>query len=184
MKTVLISIQPKWCEDIINHKKTIEVRKTRPKIDTQFKCYIYCTKEKTKSDEFWVVEPEVVYYANGCVIGEFVCDKIYTYPAITIYGAKVEEKLRYNAGACMDAEAMFYYSKGKDLYGWHISELKIYDTPKELGEFLKERVNCFDKPCQCCKFYHEEKDGLFDCDNIITRPPQSWCYVEEQECNT
>ena len=44
MKSVLISIQPKWCELIANGKKTVEVRKTRPKLETPFKCYIYCTQ--------------------------------------------------------------------------------------------------------------------------------------------
>ena len=46
MKSVLISIKPKWCELIANGKKTVEVRKSRPKIETPFKCYIYCTKIK------------------------------------------------------------------------------------------------------------------------------------------
>ena len=44
-KSVLISIQPKWCELIANGKKTIEVRKTKPKLETPFKCYIYCTRQ-------------------------------------------------------------------------------------------------------------------------------------------
>ena len=44
MKAVLISIQPKWVEKIANGEKTIEVRKTRPNLQTPFKCYIYCTK--------------------------------------------------------------------------------------------------------------------------------------------
>lgn len=43
MKSVLISIKPKWCELIANGKKTLEVRKTRPKLEVPFKCYIYCT---------------------------------------------------------------------------------------------------------------------------------------------
>ena len=41
-QAVLISIRPKWCEKIIGGEKTIEVRKTRPKLQTPFKCYIYC----------------------------------------------------------------------------------------------------------------------------------------------
>lgn len=40
-KAVLISIRPKWCEKIISGEKTIEVRKTRPKMDTPFKCYFH-----------------------------------------------------------------------------------------------------------------------------------------------
>lgn len=45
-KSVLISIRPKWCELIASGEKTIEVRKTRPKLETPFKCYIYCTAER------------------------------------------------------------------------------------------------------------------------------------------
>lgn len=56
MKSVLISIQPKWCELIASGKKTIEVRKTKPKLETPFKVYIYCTKDEPlyhSGDKFW-----------------------------------------------------------------------------------------------------------------------------------
>ena len=56
MKSVLISIRPMWCELIASGKKTIEVRKTRPKIETPFKCYIYCTKPKMITK--YVFKPE------------------------------------------------------------------------------------------------------------------------------
>jgi hypothetical protein len=36
MKAVLMSIQPKWCELIASRKKTVEVRKTKPKLDVPF----------------------------------------------------------------------------------------------------------------------------------------------------
>lgn len=42
-EAVLISVQSKWCELIANGKKTIEVRKTKPRLKPPFKCYIYCT---------------------------------------------------------------------------------------------------------------------------------------------
>lgn len=48
MKCVLISIKPKWCELIANGTKTVEVRKTKPKLIPPFKCYIYCTKPSKK----------------------------------------------------------------------------------------------------------------------------------------
>lgn len=47
-KSVLISIQPKWCELILSGKKTVEVRKNRPRLETPFKCYIYQTKGKER----------------------------------------------------------------------------------------------------------------------------------------
>ena len=91
MKAVLISIQPKWCELIASGKKTVEVRKTKPKLETPFKVYIYCTKGDSLNylkrpffdnyQKFWVDNNAFgsnVARANGKVIGEFVCDEIYT----------------------------------------------------------------------------------------------------------
>ena len=89
-KSVLLSIKPKYCELIASGKKTIEVRKTRPKIDTPFKCYIYCTKGEllTRSNyngKIYVASSPKYQKAlernenitlSGKVIGEFVCDKI------------------------------------------------------------------------------------------------------------
>ena len=81
MNAVLISIHPKWCELIASGKKTVEVRKTKPKIATPFKVYIYCTKPNTGSteDRFYIYLPphDTPKQVNGKVIGEFVCDKIH-----------------------------------------------------------------------------------------------------------
>ena len=68
MKSVLISIQPKWVEKIVKGEKTIEVRKSRPKIETPFKCYIYCTYGKENEN--------YMLGKRGKVVGEFVCDWI------------------------------------------------------------------------------------------------------------
>lgn len=70
MKSVLISIQPKWCELIASGEKTIEVRKTAPKLKTPFKCYIYCTLGKGLQDTLLTADRCRVL--NGKVIGEFV----------------------------------------------------------------------------------------------------------------
>lgn len=93
-------------------------------------------------------------------------------------------------------EVSFYkYGPARDnfgggLYGWHISDLVIYDKPKELSEFAtfcNKNVN----RCANCEHY------LFDNDDLngyrrwcgvyrrkpLTRPPQSWCYVEEVSNN-
>lgn len=208
MKSVLISIQPKWCELIANGKKTLEVRKSRPKIETPFKCYIYQTKSKQ-------VEHcdgcDITYYGCGKVIGEFVCDNIEMVNAscsdygidLFYYDCKTKGCLNE-----IDVEKHFNIPNDKDLrvmkgngYAWHISKLKIYDKPKELGEFRKcdiycgdckhivlptDRLSLSDCDRRCDKF---NKDLLFydsfnRCEeclelNTITRPPQSWCYVEE-----
>ena len=96
MKSVLISIRPQWAEKIAKGEKTIEVRKTRPKCDVPFKCYIYCTKEKLINNVFLIygggkyacfgdyrnactsdADGKVdCYIGNGKIIGEFVCNRI------------------------------------------------------------------------------------------------------------
>lgn len=45
MKSCLLSIQPKWCELIASGEKTIEVRKTAPKLETP-SCYIQYMKSR------------------------------------------------------------------------------------------------------------------------------------------
>ncbi len=132
MKAVLISIQPKWCEPIANGKKTVEVRKTRPKIDVPFKCYIYETKAKFIKS---VKGACTSYgYGRGKVVGEFVCDSVDEYTF-----SNLESEYRINdidiAKTCLNHPELIGYGEGKPLYGWHISGLKIYDKPKELGEF-------------------------------------------------
>lgn len=73
MKAILLSIRPEWCDLIIRGQKTIEVRKTRPKLETPFKVYIYCT-----GHDGWVMKsPKAgVQKMDSRVIGEFTCDKI------------------------------------------------------------------------------------------------------------
>ena len=183
MKAVLISIQPKWCVLIASGRKTIEVRKTRPKIETPFKCYIYMTskgdkpiKEIETPNGFAYVE--VDYKMAGKVIGEFVCDEIYVRPANVIYyGKGQEDYLDLLKSACMTEREVLDYMGGqfnRETYFWHVTDLKIYDKPKELDMFRKP-----------CSFSCEDAgNGKGDCStcgelNIITRAPQSWCYVEE-----
>ncbi len=186
MKSVLISIQPKWCELIASGKKTIEVRKTAPKLETSFKCYLYETKGK---QVLHFDGCDVTYYGRGKVIGEFVCDSIEEYPfdwvTFTAWGVKhfnVSETALKNA--CLTRREIdeyggsSYYRKQQYLYGWHISDLKIYDKPKELGEFYKvgKKEACIYGKRTC--LYSRITDFCKRCEFELTRPPQAWCYVE------
>ena len=136
MKSVLISIRPNWCELIASGKKTIEVRKTRPKIETPFKCYIYETN--WKDNTYWKNKHKGKL---GKVIGEFVCDRIDEYLCEEYEWGdgdiSLEYRIRFVEGmkTCLEYDEIREYGKEKPLYFWHISELKIYDEPKELGEF-------------------------------------------------
>lgn len=76
-------------------------------------------------------------------------------------------------------------------YGWHISNLKIYEQPKYLGTFFV-KGECLGEHCEWCNNFHYGRgylDGSY-CDESdciehgikpLTRPPQSWCYVKKME---
>lgn len=182
-KAVMISISPKWCEKICRGEKTIEVRKTRPKMNTPFKCYIYCTLPKYPHEDFIATDyPRPQFYGGGKVIGEFTCDRVYKIDkdstdflfkagGLSVYKQAAEEK----CGLCvaMTDDELHGYLGHCQGYGWHISDLKIYDTPKEVSEFSRPFENCIDKVC--------DEFGCESCENggHIKRPPQSWYYVEE-----
>ena len=154
-KAVMLSIRPKWVEKIANGEKTIEVRKTRPKLAPPFKAYIYCTMPKYPHEDFILTDyPKPQFYGGGKVIGEFTCDQFWI-------GTPHNTNPLFCMAACMDGFDTEKYAKGKKLYGWHISDLRIYDTPKELSEFTGLR---------------DTKFGAAPYE--IKRPPQSWCYVE------
>lgn len=178
MKAVLISIQPKWCELIASGKKTIEVRKTRPKIETPFKGYIYETKGATETP--WVDEEgHFIFKGRGEVIGEFVCNRIdkecltksdfIDTVSITLKETfiSLNELSKY-----LGADGILGIF---EFYAWHISALKIYDKPKELGEFVPT-CKYQGERCDICVFNEEAFGG---CCRILTRPPKSWCYVEQ-----
>lgn len=178
MKAVLISVRPKWCELIASGKKRIEVRKTRPKIETPFKCYIYKSFGKRKD----CFAREIQTYFNcSKVIGSFVCDRIRQIDITVGIGDKEYPVLCGGdiTASCFSYEEFEKYGKGKTIYGWHISDLKIYDKPKELGEFKKAGFMTEEQwlyalyPNTHC--HYEAWAKRFE----ITHPPQSWCYVEE-----
>lgn len=186
-KAVMISIRPKWCGKICSGEKTIEVRKTSPKLETPFKCYIYRTKRTVSH----IINGEWVQMeVGGTVIGEFTCDRIYKigkrgipenfdycYLSLNEWGNDdIETEIKAISASCVSKEKLNAYgAKAPFLYGWHISDLKIYDTLKDVSEFSRPFENCIDKVC--------DEFGCASCENggYIKRPPQSWCYVEEQK---
>lgn len=165
-KSVLLSMRSKWVDKVLSGKKTIEVRKSRPKIYTPFKCFIYCTKSKNKNDDLWsdarveeiVINGEKhcdyvadsIYYLNGSIVGEFVCNFV-THSNEHLFDENKITMQKLMKSSCMTFDEINNYRHGKDIFAWHISDLKIYDEPKELSTF-----------------------GL-------KRPPQSWCYVDRLE---
>lgn len=195
-KAVMLSIRPKWAEKIANGEKTIEVRKAKPKLETPFKCYIYCTSGRP--DLNIPISPERLMQdyldtgsmkslncplGNGKVIGEFVCDRIYELETRSpggSYYVKGEDQPTTNDVArqsCLTLKDMHEYLQAGKGYGWHISKLEIYDTPKELIEF-----HTWGKCKSCSKSGYESTACIYDENCMIpaaiTKAPQSWCYVE------
>ena len=178
--SVMISIKPKWCEMIASGRKTIEVRKSRPKLEVPFKCYIYCTSVKNLNLQDYVNVHRATNGAvddwSGKVIGEFVCDYILEITPDT-YGHHEyfisDDDLN---ASCLTTNDLWEYGSGETLYGWHISDLVIYDEPRELSEFLRINRECWyadlglaKRDCPECK----------NAECFVSRPPQSWCYVRE-----
>lgn len=185
MKTVLISIRPEWVEKITSGKKTIEVRKSVPK-ETPFKAYIYCSYGDMKTN----------YYLNGRgkVIGEFICDKVIKTCGWRLRGytqqcaKRTPEEEILPRSACLSIDEIVNYAGGEngEICGWHISDLRIYDEPKELSEFyVYKKVK---GGCENCAYYRTPTlEFCQDCKSgkqpkkYLTSPPQPWMYVEEIE---
>lgn len=166
-KAVMISIRPKWCEKIISGEKAVEVRKNRPKLETPFKCYIYETQGYVEKDGI------MVFRLGGRVIGEFTCDRIF--PINVFDNGSIQNWLfEHMERSCLTYEELAgYIGNGETGYGWHISDLRIYDEPRELIDFERpyECNECDAKWATECNTCHEE--------GKIKRAPQSWCYVQE-----
>ena len=182
MKAVMKSVSPRICEKVANGDCTILVSKTAPKCGLPFKCYIYCTSAKPylykeANPPFELFLDSELYEGKGYddrlfsgkVIGEFVCD------------SAEWMSMRDCDKACMTLKEAVDYGKGKKLYAWHISDLKIYDKPKELSEF--EHPCTYKGICYSCKRFRPNGIPLPApygfCETKITRAPQGWCYVEE-----
>lgn len=189
MKAVLLSIRPNWCKLIWSGMKTVEVRKTRPTLETPFKAYIYCT-----GHDGWVLKsPKAgVQKMDSRVIGEFTCDKIDRLAHVEAMGSNEPPKLQIVTpdlwykpadellqAACLTEAQAKKYLKGGDGYGWHISNLKIYDKPVKLKNFWAIQPCTHRGDCCTCRRWDAKKlicrGEVFG----IERPPQSWYYVED-----
>lgn len=166
-KAIIISIRPEYVCKILNGEKTIEIRKTKPSCELPCKVYIYCTmpnKQENRKPHSW----EVIWLKR--VVAEFTLNKVSTYDWDTDFLNTKQNMYYIKSGeadkTCLTYEQLCDYGKGKDLYGWHIDDLKIYDKPKELSEFTHNVPNYSNGVVM----YSLKKEPL-------KRPFQSWGYV-------
>ena len=210
MKAVLISIKPKWVAKILNGEKTIEIRKNKglyKAIQTLISMYGYvdfygyCTKDK----ETIAINPYGGYaiipnkyeneYFNGKVAFKFRCYKVeeifvgeenndYFYKAKHLTNKELRNK------SCLSNKELLDYLNLEDGTAIHISNLEIFDRPKELSEFYKvgyleeryaveshladiEGRNGGVNESYADKLYEE-----LDKEYQLTKAPRNFCYVE------
>lgn len=176
---LLVSIQSQWVWAIIKGIKRFEIRKNKPSPRTPFKCLIYCTKEiycgnmklvlsnsKELKDSLHIdqevraifvnqnLDTAELYNAfpalNGTIVGEFACDSILEIPADESNYGTYDISDDDLALTCLTQEDLWEYGKGKTLYGWHISDLIVYDHPKPLQAFVEKA------PQSWCYVRHEK----------------------------
>lgn len=184
MKSLLISTKAIWTDKTKSGDKKVEVRKRKPDLIPPFKCYIY----ETKGTQMERCGGKEIYHIGiGLVVGEFICDDIYTFlPFANNSGVEIAETLfreinyeKVLKETCLTENELLRYIDNEVCYGLHISNLKIYDTPKDLSKFKKAGWLSYDDwlwglyPNTHCTYDAWAK--RFE----ITKPPQSWCYVEE-----
>lgn len=196
MKSVLRSIKPYWFYLICEGIKKIEVGKDYPKNKEWQEEWnrgveLYCSKDMRSFNRIPKEHREKYRKYLGKVGARFVCDKVIKTCGWRLRGntgwcaKRTEAEEKFPTSACLTIDEIVEYAggEGREVSGWHITDLKIYDKPKPLNSF---KIAC-NKPIQCnsCEYralvWHEDKkDFYYECRRpAITRPPQSWCYVEE-----
>lgn len=137
---------------------------------------------------------------NGKVVGRFVLKEVeainlpYTrFGTKEPVGCEAERKLQTKTmdepmlleASCLTEEEIYEYLRfSKEPYGyaWHIDDLEIFPTPKELKDFKRPG---FDYPgwaearSKCGRQFAKEDTlaVMFYKMLPLKRPPQSWCYV-------
>ena len=211
MKHIMISIKPEYVCKILNKEKLLEIRKSIPKcVLNGEECIveIYCTKGEQilifdsfsnvlpNYPKYTILSKEHKHYTpklNGKVVAKFTLKAFETLKSIRYRenGAHYQ----YNEinddilqKSCLTEEQILDYTNGKDLYAWHIEDLDIYDTPKELSEFKTLPCDKSENACANCKYlqvtntpYAYETYCPIENGKTLTRPPQSWCYIEGED---
>lgn len=192
MIAILLPIKPEWCALEMNGDKTVEVRKENvgkavQKLIDKYgfaDIYVYCTKDNKYGlydvDDIKVkfgilthskfVLPSIY---NGKVIFKFRCYKVEEIICRPICGEweSYTKTLGYSEisqASCLKNKEIVHYLKGKNGTAIHINDLEIFDKPKELSEFYKGG------DWGCDKAYYGDEA-------VLTKAPQSWCYVEVEK---
>lgn len=110
MVEIILSLRPKWWRKIVSGEKTVEVRKTIPRVGLPFKVYVYETRN-----------------GKQAIVGEFTVRRFWA-----------DYKNNDGGKSGLTDEAIYKYGQGK-AYGWEISEVKKYANPIALQKFGFDR---------------------------------------------
>lgn len=175
---ILASLKPYYYYLIGERKKTIEIRKSDLKNLPQDVLF-YMSKDE-KSFEKIPKEFQEKYRKHFGKVGiEFICKDVILleFQKFTLYDTYINLE-KYLKEMCLSSRQVFEYGRGKTLYGWHISNLKVYGEPQELSEFFKP---CSQSKNLDCDWLRNHNICACSDKKPITRPPQSYMYVEEVE---
>lgn len=190
MRKVLVSLKPYYYYLVGEGIKKIEVRKNMPRASDWNKEVLFYMSKDVKSFAKIPKEFQEKYRKHFGEVGmQFVCDKIEEFheyelsPSKKFYEFEKARISLFLKESCLSYNEVCDYRKNlpyyKPLYGWHISDLVIYDKPKPIMQFYKPcPIKLGFKNCPGCELY-STYTGC--CMNNIDRPPQSWCYVDELE---
>ncbi len=203
-KSIIISIKPEWVEKILNREKTIEIRKSMPKCDLPVDVYIYCVKAKPflmvgrndnktyldNGGKDSVYSPNHNYIGNGKIVAKFTLNKVERFDGFDIY--MLEDLRHMFYGTCLNTKQIKEYSNGKDLLGWHIDNLEIFDEPIELNEFYRNNYQVIQdyEPCNNYNCIYAVDNSILgddgycpvdECPKLrIRRAFQSWGYAYKE----
>lgn len=158
MKSILMSLSPHECYEMIHNQKQAILRKNHPITNDTIKCYIYCTNGRennvlirdTNNALALIKNDQIIdthRIMNQSVIGEFTCTK-------TEFFADHNKNIPDNIRNELDFDKKFLGAKFQ--YAWFITNMVIYENPKELSYFRCDSTNA-----------------------IFTRPPLTWNYCRK-----
>ena len=188
MRKVLVSLKPYYYYLVGEGIKKIEVRKTMPRASDWNKEVLFYMSKDVKSFAKIPKEFQEKYRKHFGKVGmQFVCDRIdeFTQSFFDEQEPRDTEEISFYLDQFkMSYNELWHYVVGlKNFYGWHISDLTIYDYPKELSEFYT--IDESGNDCCIACVYHETPLEEMPCRTCtgerkyLYRPPQSWQYVEE-----
>ena len=189
MKAIMISIKPQYVADILNGKKTLEIRKTCPEIfkrlkpyeGASFDVYIYATK---KYDEcLWYKKDSKCYvlnygkptndYLNGKVVAKFTLNKVeeiklpYTYFGTNKWvGGEHERTLQTET---LDEKDILKLSclTEEEIYKY----LDFKHSPNNVGyAWHIDNLVVFDKPKELKEFYKVGCEEYFEKHVFVDHP--------------